>query len=172
MNVEQSVEHELFRGREPSATDSEALLAQYQLLVETSEALVVRRQGVNAFFLSVNSLVLAAAGLLIRDGMLEELGELFVLTCLSLSIGGCVFCLVWRRLITSFRQLSKGKFDVIHALEERLPARVFAAEWAALGRGENPKQYRPFTGTEAKTPIVFAVLHLLFAATVIYLSVV
>ena len=170
MKVEQSVEYELFRGREPSATDSEALLAQYRLLVETSEALVVRRQGVNAFFLSVNSLVLAAAGLLIRDGMLEELGESFVLTCLS--IGGCVFCFVWRRLIASFRQLSKGKFDVIHALEERLPARVFAAEWAALGRGENPKQYRPFTGTEANTPIVFAVLHLLFAATVIYLSVV
>ncbi|MCY4188829.1 MAG: hypothetical protein OXD30_10135 [Bryobacterales bacterium] len=170
MKVEQSVEYELFRGREPSATDSEALLAQYRLLVETSEALVVRRQGVNAFFLSVNSLVLAAAGLLIRDGMLEELGERFVLTCLS--IGGCVFCFVWGRLIASFRQLSKGKFDVIHALEERLPARVFAAEWAALGRGENPKQYRPFTGTEANTPIVFAALHLLFAATVICLSVV
>ena len=54
MTAEQSVEYELFRGREPSAADSEALLAQYRLLVETSEALVVRRQGVNTFFLSVN----------------------------------------------------------------------------------------------------------------------
>ena len=164
MNVEQSVEYELFRGREPSAADTEALLAQYRLLVETSEALVVRRQGVNTFFLSVNSLVLAAAGLLIRDGTLSDLEE-FALICLS--IGGCVLCFVWWRLITSFRQLSKGKFDVIHALEERLPARVFAAEWAALGCGEDPKQYRPFTGTEAKTPIVFTVLHLLFVATAI-----
>ena len=145
MNGEQSVEHELFRGREPAAADSEALLAQYRLLVETSEALVARRQGVNTFFLSVNSLVLAAAGLLLRDGILSDL-ESFALVCLSL--GGCVLCFVWRRLISSFRQLSRGKFDVIHAMEQRLPARMFAAEWAALGHGEDPKKYRPFTGTE------------------------
>lgn len=164
MNAEQSVEYELFRGREPSAADSVALLAQYRLLVETSEALVVRRQGVNTFFLSVNSLVLAAAGLLLRDGTLSDL-EAFVLICLS--VGGCVLCFVWWRLISSFRQLSRGKFDVIHALEERLPARVFVAEWAALGRGEDPKKYRPFTGTEAKTPLVFAALHLLFIGTAV-----
>lgn len=164
MNAEHSVEYELFRGGEPSAADSEALLAQYRLLVETSEALVVRRQGVNTFFLSVNSLVLAAAGLLLRDGTLSNL-EGFALSCLSL--GGCVLCFVWWRLITSFRQLSKGKFDVIHALEDRLPARVFAAEWAALGRGTDPKKYVPFTGTEAKTPLVFAALHLLFVGAVV-----
>ena len=164
MNDEPSVEYELFRGREPSAPDSEALLAQYRLLVETSEALVVRRQGVNTFFLSVNSLVLAAASLLLRDGTLSDM-EAFALVCLS--VGGCVLCFVWRRLITSFRQLSRGKFDVIHALEQRLPARIFTAEWTALGRGEDPKKYLPFTGTEAKTPLVFAGLHLLFVGIVI-----
>ena len=46
--------------------DLDTLLAQYRLFVETSEALVLRRQGVNTFFLSVNSLVLAGAGLLLR----------------------------------------------------------------------------------------------------------
>ena len=166
MNGEQSVEHELFGGREPAASDSEALLAQYRLFVETSETLVVRRQGVNTFFLSVNSLVLAAAGLLLRDGRLSDL-ESFALLCLSFS--GCVLCFVWRRLISSFSQLSKGKFDVIHAIERRLPARMFAAEWVALGRGEDPKKYRPFTGTEQTTPLVFAGLHLLFVGAGIYL---
>ncbi len=165
MNGDQSVEHELFRAKESSAADSEALLAQYRLLVETSEALVTRRQGVNTFFLSVNSLVLAAAGLLLRDGALTDL-ESFALICLG--FGGCVLCFVWRRLISSFRQLSKGKFDVIHALEQRLPARMFTAEWAALGRGKDPKKYRPFTGTEAKTPLVFGGLHLLFVCVAIY----
>ena len=164
MTADQSVEYELFRGTEPSAADSEALLAQYRLLVETSEALVVRRQGVNTFFLSVNSLVLAASSVLLRDGTLSNL-ESFALICLSL--GGCVLCFVWRSLIASFRQLSRGKFDVIHALEQRLPARIFAAEWAALGRGKEPKKYVPFTGTESKTPLVFAGLHLLFVGAVL-----
>ena len=85
-------------------------------------------------------------GLLLRDGTLSGL-ESFALICLSL--GGCVLCFVWRSLISSFRQLSRGKFDVIHALEQRLPARIFAAEWAVLGRGEDPKKYVPFTGTES-----------------------
>lgn len=165
MSSEQSVEHELFRAAEPSAADSEALLAQYRLLVESSEALVMRRQGVNTFFLSVNSLVLAATGLLLRDGTLTDL-ESFAL--ISMSFGACVLCFVWRRLISSFRQLSKGKFDVIHALEQRLPARVFTAEWAALGHGKDPKKYRPFTGIEAKTPLVFGGLHMLIAGVVIF----
>lgn len=72
VNDEQAVERELFGDREPSEADSEALLAQYRLFVETSEALVVRRQRVNTDFLSVNSLVLAAAGLLLRDGKLSD----------------------------------------------------------------------------------------------------
>lgn len=119
MNDKQTVEHELFGDRELTDADSDALLAQYRLFVETSEALVVRRQRVNTFFLSVNSLVLAAGGLLLRDGKLSNI-ESGALICLSLS--GCVLCFVWWRLISSFRQLSKGIFDVIHALECHLPA--------------------------------------------------
>ena len=165
MSNEESIDDELFAGRAPEDTDSEALLAQYRLFVQTSEALVVRRQGVNTFFLSVNSVVLAAAGLLLRDGMLSDL-ESFALICLSL--GGGVLCFVWRQLISSYRQLSAGKFMVIHALERRLPARLFAAEWVALGRGEDPKKYRPSIGTEMATPWVFAVLHLVLVCAGLY----
>lgn len=168
VNDKQAVDRELFGDSEPTAADSEALLALYRLFVETSEALVLRRQGVNTFFLSVNSLVLAAAGLLLRDGKLSDL-ESTVLVCVSLS--GCVLCFVWRRLIASFRQLSRGKFDVIHTLERRLPARLFTAEWIALGQGVDPKKYRPFTATELATPLVFAVLHILVIVAGLYQSV-
>ena len=50
--------------------------------------------------------------------------------------------------MSSFRQLSRGKFEVIHALERHLPARLFTAEWIALGRGVDPQRYRPFIKTE------------------------
>ena len=169
MSGEQSVEDELFGGREPAAADSEALLTQYRLFVETYETLHMRRQGVNTFFLSVNSLVLAAAGLLLRDDSLSDL-ESFMLVCLS--GGGGWLCFVWWQLISSFRQLSKGKFDVIHAIELQLPARMFAAEWVALGRGEEPKKFIPFTTMEKTTPLVFAGLHFLFFGAGIYLLVV
>ena len=141
--------------------DAEALLTQYRLFVETSEALVLRRQGVNNFFLSVNSLVLAGAGLLLRDG---EPSSVEAVVLIILALGGAALCFAWRRLITSFQQLSRGKFAVIHKLERRLPARIFAAEWAALGRGEDPKTYRPFTTVETFTPAVFGVVQGLLLA--------
>ena len=169
MNNDKSVDDELFRNGEPTPDDAEALLTQYRLFVETSEALSARRQGVNTFFLSVNSIVLAAAGLLLSDGEFSNL-ESIALTCLS--FGGAVLSFVWWRLISSFQQLSKGKFDVIHALERRLPARIFAAEWVALGSGKDPKKYKPFTVTEKTTPMVFGTLHgFLFIAGIIYMLV-
>ena len=153
----------------PRPATQKRLLTQYRLFVETSEALSARRQVVNTFFLSVNSIVLAAAGLLLRDDKFSDL-ESIALTCLS--FGGAVLSFVWWRLISSFQQLSKGKFDVIHALERRLPARIFAAEWVALGFGKDPKKYKPFTVTEKTTPLVFGALHgLLFIAGIIYMLV-
>ncbi len=134
MTATDPLDEDLFAGREPEEGQAQALLEQYKLFVNTSEALVQRRRGVNTFFLSVNSLLLAAAGLIARDG---SLGGVESLILISLSVSGGVPCLVWRSLISSFRQLSTGKFKVIHALEQRLPARIFSAEWVALGEGKD-----------------------------------
>ena len=71
--------------------------------------------------------------------------------------------------MSSFRQLSRGKFEVIHALERHLPARLFTAEWIALGRGVDPQRYRPFIKTEETPPLVFAGLHALFICADVYL---
>lgn len=156
-----TIEDTLFADGDTAAHDGDALLTQYRIFVESSEALVLRRQGVNNFFLSVNSLVLAGAGLILRDGK-ASCTEAVVL--IVLAFGGVSLCFVWRRLITSFQQLSRGKFDVIHHLERRLPARMFAAEWAALGEGKDPKTYRPFTTVEVKTPMVFGLVQILLIA--------
>ena len=154
----------LFGDRQPGDND-EILLAQYQLLVETSEALVVRRQNVNTFFLTVNSIMLAGEGVLLRD---VESGTLESAAIIGFAVGGLMLCFVWRRLITSFRQLSAGKFCVIHEIERRLPARMFAAEWVALGSGKDPKVYRPFTKVESATPKVFGLVQLLMAGVGLY----
>lgn len=158
------IEDELFAGLEPGESDAPVLLEQYKLFVGTSEALTQRRQGVNTFFLSANSLLVAGAGLILRGGAASHMESMILVLLSAIGLG---LAFVWRRLIHSFRQLSAGKFEVIHALEERLPARVFAAEWKALGSGEDPDVYRPFTRTESKTPLVFAALHsALLAASV------
>lgn len=151
------VDVEGFIKKELSDFDASALLAQYKLFVETSESLISRRQNVNTFFLSVNSIVLTAAGLLLRNGEPSTLGYGALI---GLGIGGVLLCFVWRKLITSFQQLSKGKFAVIHALEQQLPGRIFELEWVFLGEGMDPDKYIPFTKTESITPWIFGFLQL------------
>lgn len=163
-----TTEQELF-GEHPSETLNESeisiLVEQYKLFVGTSESLVSRRQHVNTFFLSINSILLATIGLLIRQQMADSIaGPLLIVFGMS----GTVLCFAWRRMILSFGQLNRGKFEVIHALERKLPARIFAAEWVALGRGKDPSKYKPFTQTEQRIPWIFGVLEtLVFVAGII-----
>ena len=160
-----TVEAHLFAGREPGEKDREALLAQYRMLVDTSESLISRRQGVNTFYLSVNSIILTVAALLLRDG---QSGPLESGALVGLGLAGVTLCFGWRRLIVSYGQLNGGKFAIIQAIEKRLPARVFSAEWAVLGYGLDPEKYLPFTKTEKRTPVIFGVLQGLLILVGIY----
>ena len=163
-----TAEQELF-GEHQSETFSESevsiLVEQYKLLVGTSESLVSRRQHVNTFFLSINSVLLATIGLLIRQQLAHSVaGPLLVVFGMS----GIILCFAWRRMILSYGQLNHGKFEIIQALECKLPARIFAAEWVALGRGKDPSKYMPFTKTEQRIPWIFGVLETLaFVAGII-----
>ena len=156
-----AVETQLFSGEVLTDADRETLFGQYRMFAETSEALVARRQGVNTFFLSVNSAIIAVVGLLLRDGESADLESAMIL---GLGLVGVALCSVWRRLIKSFGQLNTAKFAVILEIEKRLPARMFAAEWASLEHG-----YASFTETESRTAGVFAVLQTLLVAAGIWL---
>lgn len=162
------LEDSLFPGGTPEDDAARrALLEQYRLFVETSERVVARRQTANTFFLSINSLLLVAVGILLR----EATGVVVVALGSGLVAAGIVACVAWRRMVTSFRQLNAAKFDIIHLLEEHLPAAMFKAEWDALGSGKKKSRYRPFTGTEAWMPWVFMGLHALVAVGSLVLAV-
>ena len=145
----------------------EVLMEQYKLFVETSERLVARRQVVNTFFLSVNALALSALGLIAKEA---SQSPLIAIGIVAISVAAIVLCVAWKTLVGSYRQLNRGKFAVIDRLEERLPAALFRAEWVALGRGEDPEIYKPFTATEAVVSKIFIAIYALTAlATVVWL---
>lgn len=155
----------LFPGGEGFADSSaDTLLAQYKLFVETSERLVERRQKMNAFFLSVNAILVSAMGLATKDTLDIELA---VIVVTSISISGIVMCVTWKKLVRSYAQLNTGKFAVIPLMEAHLPASLFQAEWAALGEGKDPNKYSSFTKTEGIVPIVFIALYALASLAVL-----
>lgn len=138
----------------------------YKMMVQSSEGLVNRRQAVNTFFLTINGALLTASGLIVQSSGDQQLGGWGV--CV-LATAGALLCLAWRSLITSFGQLNSGKFRVINTMERHFAASIYAAEWEALGRGQNPQVYRSFTSREIWVPNALLALHLL--ATVAAISV-
>ena len=146
----------VFRGRTLNEGQLTVLMEQYKLFVDTSERLVARRQVVNTFFLSANTLVLSALGVLAK----EVPGSRVLATgVVAISIAAIVLCAAWKTLVRSYAQLNRGKFAVIDRLEDRLPAALFRAEWTALGKGKDPKLYKPFTHTEVVVSNIFIFIY-------------
>lgn len=150
----------LFPHGSPSAEDRQEVLELYKIMVASSEALVSRRLAVNTLFLTVNGVLLTAVGLFVRSGgnMRLQAGAVA-----ATAVAGCVLAYAWSTLLRSFGQLNTGKFAVIHRLEGHLAAAIYAGEWEALERGENPKVYRTFTSREIALPIVLFAAYLIAA---------
>jgi hypothetical protein len=149
-------------GPPKDSTDVTQALDLYKVMVQSSEGLVGRRQGVNTFFLTMNGALLTGAGLVIQNAAASAVGALGIAV---LSLAGVILCAAWRSLITSFGQLNRGKFQVINAIERHLKAAIYAAEWEALGRGEDPKIYRSFTSREIWVPNALLALHVVSFGT-------
>ena len=79
------------------------------------------------------------------------------------ALAGVVLSYSWYRALRSYKDLNEGRFKVIHAIEDLLPVRPYAAEWMALGRGDDKKLYLPFSRVERKVPWAFLVLFALAA---------
>lgn len=151
----------LFPSGPPADTETtRQTLDLYKIMVSSSENLVGRRQSVNTFFLTMNGALLTAFGLIVKSSGADKLNALGIFV---LAVAGAILCGAWRSLITSFGQLNKGKFQVINTIERYLKTAIYAAEWEALGRGENPKIYRSFTSREIWVPNALLVLHILAA---------
>jgi len=129
--------------------DHSQLLELYKLMVNSSEALVGRRQGVNTFFLTINGALLTAIGVVLGQHPDRRLKAMALVV---LAFNGIVLSQAWRSLIRSFGQLNTGKFAVINRIEELFPAAIYLAEWKALAEGKKPRIYKTFTSREVWAP--------------------
>lgn len=133
------------------------VLEMYKLYVEMADNISKRRQEANSFFLTLNSAIIALVGYVnLSQDSISGRASFFWLVAIS----GMVLCFLWYRLIHSYKDMNSGKFKVVHAIEKQLPLRLYDAEWTALGKGEDPKLYLPFTHIEIYVPWVFFVIHL------------
>lgn len=134
------------------------LLEQYKLYVEMVDRICSRRSNANTYFLSINTLLLTAVGVLSKlgPGFLTFHPWWIALT----SFAGILFCWTWWNIIRSYLQLSTGKFQVVLTIEDRLPLAMYKAEWSYLKPKNRVSRYTELTKVERWVPIIFAAIYL------------
>ena len=132
-----------------------AILEQYKIYVEMADRISARRGFANMFFLTFNTSVLTVIGVLWSTR--PQFASWLLLFPLLALIGECA---AWYYLVRSYRQLNTAKYEVIGAMEERLPASPYwRAEWKALGEGQDRAKYWPLTHIERWVPILFVTIY-------------
>ena len=130
-----------------------ALLEQYRIYVQSAENTSARRIATNHYLLAVNTALVVLLGGMFAAGF----GNL--LTWMTLPPGvGIAVSILWHSLLTSYKTMNDLKFQVIHEMEEHLPAALYQYEWE-LNKSRVRGAYKPVTDVERAIPILFAVLH-------------
>lgn len=137
--------------------DKSVLLEQYKTFLQTSEDLVSRRQGVNNFYISINSAIIGIFSALFAFDLTYQarsvIGILF-------SLVGIVLSLAWIKMLVAYGNLNSSKMKIISSIEKQLPASLYDAEWEALSDKLNQKRYVSFTDNEKRIPLIFVVIYL------------
>jgi len=136
-------------------------LEQYRIYLHVFNSTSERRLKSNEFFLGINTAIMGILGYLETKGSFE--GSVFFTV---VPFMGIAICYSWYKIIGSYKQLDRTKFKVIHSAERNLPLALFETEWELLGKGKDPKKYRPFSAVEMNIPIIFILLYfLIFVAS-------
>ena len=129
----------------------------YKLATEMADRISARRGLANTFYLTINTGLVALIG--------SHTLRWYV------AVAGIVFCLSWWAILRSYRDLNAAKFEVILAMEERLPVRVYGDEWQRLKTpaaqaqaarrrlAQRLAQYRELGQVERIVPAIFALIY-------------
>lgn len=134
------------------------LLEQYKLYVEMADRISSRRATTNTFFLSLNTLLITAVGILSRLG--SSFVSFNILWVVIASIAGILFCWAWHVIIRSYCQLNWGKYKIINMIEKRLPVAMYEAEWSCLKPKGEARKYKELTTVELWIPRIFGFLYI------------
>ena len=145
----------------------EDLVAQYQTYVQTSEAIIERRQAISSFYVGVNTTIITAIttiiSILVGIDMLSNKPLSIGIIMLVSSFLGIILNSNWYLQLESYGKLNSAKMKVISALEKHMPANIFDTEWRVMSSKIGGKKYRSFTNIEKTVPMTFSIIFVVTA---------
>jgi hypothetical protein len=148
-----------------------SILEEFQLTLKHVEKLLDRRQTNTSFYLSVNTGILAAIGLLLKDSQLTEgwlLASILLLVC-----AGFIACWIWRSLLYQYEILLDWWYARLREFEASMPdsARLVTREYEDLyvaAKEHKPTKRVGMTKQEIALNWVFTGLYTVFAMGILW----
>jgi hypothetical protein len=151
-------------GSLPPVEQANLILQMYRTYLNTIHHVANRRMKANSFFLTLNTAAIAGLGTFyayFAKAHPQQTAFVIAIGC----IVGMFMCMVWRRMLRHYWNVTKAKFAVIGELERRLPASpLFAAEWHLLG-DSGALRYQPLTSIELLVPNAMLFFYFAIAVT-------
>src|SRR2546427_8702611 len=131
------------------------LFEQYKHYVESAEKISEHRVSANNYLLTVNAFLITLFSV-VAAGKFSSYWTILV------PVAGLLVSLTWQRIIASYRDLNTVKFQVIHELEQHMPAALYDYEWKKADEGRS-KTYVPLSHLERWVPVIFIALYAMLA---------
>jgi hypothetical protein len=156
-------------GTDFSDADRDDLLEYYKLLAQNTEQLAARRQNLNSFFLSINSLLMAGVGFLGKDAFTATHRHGIIGICsmiMVLGLVGLIICRNWDALIKSYGQMIHSNLVVSKQMERHMIAAIITAQFSIHG-----KDFLSLAGVEAAVAKAFMSLYTILACAAVYMMI-
>ncbi|MCK5046703.1 MAG: hypothetical protein KAJ76_01740 [Candidatus Heimdallarchaeota archaeon] len=136
----------LFNTQEDIHDKTNLIFDQYKLYVDLADRISARRATTNSFYLTANSFLFVAIGILFSNG-LEVVVPMILLIGVFVSIS-------WWLLIIYYKNLNSSKYKVINEIEKKLPVMGLLTEYKLSKTQEKPiRGLRGLTSIEQWLPI-------------------
>ena len=142
---------DLFNPKIDLQKDPSLIFNQYKLYADMADKISARRATTNSFFLTANSFLFVAIGVLIGNNLAFVAPIVMII--------GVFFCISWYMLILYYKGLNNAKYQVINEIESILPIRGFLTEWKIWKSLEKEGKNRRLTNVEKWIPIALVVLY-------------
>ena len=129
-------------------------LEQYRIYIHIFNSTNDRQVKVNEFFLGVNTAIIGILGYLEGKGVVDK-PVIFIMVPLV----GIAICACWYRIVRSYKELNRTKFQVIDSVEEKLPLSLFSTEREILKKKKEDTNYKSFSSIELYIPVIFSALY-------------
>jgi predicted small integral membrane protein len=107
------------------------LIDSYRFLCQDSELLGSRRQALNNFFLSLNSMLIAGIGMMIKEAVERSLRQTaltgIMVFIAQLAAAGLLLAWHWRGLIRNYAGLQRANDTIARTIESKLAVSVLSA---------------------------------------------